>query len=65
MICRNTTLKKRRTELGLTQQEACDLTGIKLSTWQKWEQGVNDVSDPLWEQANEKLDEYEEGKQCQ
>lgn len=58
MIVRAETLKNKRIELGLTQEDACRVTGIKLSTWQKWEQDVNEVSDLLWEKANTGLEAY-------
>jgi transcriptional regulator with XRE-family HTH domain len=53
------TIKARRIKLGLTQQEAADICGIKLTTWQKWEQDINDVSDLLWVKASKALEEKE------
>lgn len=59
-MTRNELIRARRIALGLTQQGACNACQINTSTWQKWEQGVNEISDLLWEKANRGLDKYEE-----
>ena len=48
MTTRAKALYELRVAKGLTQHEACVATGVKLSTWVKWEQGVNDPSDRLY-----------------
>lgn len=55
MTTRAQELYRLRVSLGLTQHEACAVTGVKLSTWVKWEQGINDPSDRFYYPAIEAL----------
>ena len=55
MTTRARELYKLRVSLGLTQHEASEAAGVKLSTWVKWEQGINDPSDRFYYPAIEAL----------
>lgn len=41
-------LRKQRTRIGLTLQEAADLVGVTLKAWQHYESGRSRIPVPTW-----------------
>jgi len=43
------TIKKARSEAGLTQEKAAELIHVSVRAWQKWEQGERQMPVPNFE----------------